>query len=256
MQHTPLPAPLYHRVFGVLYQRIRQGEYPVGTALASEDSLAAELSVSKATIRKAVDELVVRGLIVRRQGKGTFVRRASAEDAGEVFVGSFMDLISGTPGMPVRDVSIETGVRIPEAVRAELGLAGEAGTVVRNRRTVGGVVFVLSTHYLSPAIAAFANDPRLRTEGLLTVLHEGGVALTGAEQSVSAQLADVDVAAALEIDLGAAVLFSKRILESADGPVDVLHSWYRGDLYEWRSRLSIGKDGALRLAPRDEAEKT
>ena len=247
MKHRPPPTPLYQRVFGVLYQRIRSGDYPVGQALDTEDQLAAEFSVSKATIRKAVDELVARGLVVRRQGRGTFVREEAVREIDNVFVGSLIDLISGTPKMPILDTAVERGVRFPNSVRADLGSGQESGTVVRNRRTTGGTVFVYSVHYLSPAIEPFADDPRLRTEGLTSVLYSSDVVLKGAEQSVSAQLADTEVGEQLDIGLGAPVLFSKRVLYSTDGPIDVVHSWYRGDLYEWRAHVDIDGDGHVSL---------
>jgi GntR family transcriptional regulator len=65
--------PLYRQLAGALAEQIRQGELRPGDRLPSEVELTAELNVSRATVTKALDELMARGLLVREQGRGTFV---------------------------------------------------------------------------------------------------------------------------------------------------------------------------------------
>jgi GntR family transcriptional regulator len=86
-------------------------------------------------------------------------------------------------------------------------------------------------------------EKELGKSGLIALLHRKGVKLRTAEQSISAELADAEVARELAIDVGAATLAARRILYSVDGPVDVLHSWYRGDLYESRTSLRFSWSG-------------
>lgn len=249
MTFAPIPAPLYQRVFAVLSQRISLGEYAPGSRLATEDELRAEFDVSKATIRRAVDELVARGQVVRRQGSGTYVREAGAT-APARFVGTMADLIEGTPQLPVLDVVVDECVLFPPAVREALGVVEERGTVYRTRRLLGEVPFVYAVHYVAPSIADVVTESSLHGEGLMSLLHRAQIELTGAEQSVSAQLADAEVADRLNVELGAAVLFVRRVLESPDGPVDCLYSWYRGDLYSWNSRLDLEiTDDGIRVTP-------
>ena len=70
---TPSFQPLYQQIKGLLTQRLETGEWRPGQAIPSEQDLAAQFSVSQGTVRKAIDELAGDNLVVRRQGKGTFV---------------------------------------------------------------------------------------------------------------------------------------------------------------------------------------
>ena len=65
--------PLYKQIKSLLVQRLQQGEWKPGEPIPSELELAARFQVSQGTVRKAVDELAAENLLVRRQGKGTFV---------------------------------------------------------------------------------------------------------------------------------------------------------------------------------------
>lgn len=234
--HEPLPIPLYQRLFGVLLQRIRTGQYRAGERLPTEQELTAEFAVSKSTVRQAVGELVQRGLVTRQQGRGTYVAEDSSDD-GSAFVGSLTDLILGTPRLDLHDVRVETGVPFPASVRDRLRVTEPTGKVVRTRRSLAGALFVYGVHYLSPQIADLVTARALGTGGLIALLKRRGIEPRGAEQSIAARLADAEVAAALQIDVGAATLAARRVLRTDDGEVEVLHSWYRGDLYEWQSAL-------------------
>src|SRR5258708_39970728 len=65
--------PLYARVRERLIERIRSGEWKPGQLIANEFEIAAEFGVSQGTARKAIGDLAAEGLVVRRQGRGTFV---------------------------------------------------------------------------------------------------------------------------------------------------------------------------------------
>ncbi|MFD0917781.1 GntR family transcriptional regulator [Pseudahrensia aquimaris] len=69
--------PLYARVKGALVERLISGQWKPGAMLPSEFAIAAELGVSQGTVRKSLDEMTAQGLLVRRQGKGTFVAEAA-----------------------------------------------------------------------------------------------------------------------------------------------------------------------------------
>jgi GntR family transcriptional regulator len=66
-------SPLYQQIKDLLVQSLERGEWKPGELIPSEIELAARFQVSQGTVRKAVDELATEHLVVRRQGKGTFV---------------------------------------------------------------------------------------------------------------------------------------------------------------------------------------
>src|SRR3954462_1053408 len=70
---TPAFSPLYQQIKGLILQSFEAGEWKPGEAIPSEMELAARFRVSQGTVRKAIDELAAENLVVRRQGKGTFV---------------------------------------------------------------------------------------------------------------------------------------------------------------------------------------
>ena len=237
MQHAPLRLPLYQRVFEVLDQRIRAGVYPVGTALSTEEQLAAEFKVSKATIRQAVGALVERGIVERQQGKGTFVCQDGTLNSTHMFVGSLADLIFGSPSLALRDVSVTRKAPFPTDVQAILGPGNDRGTILRHHRDLDDTPFSYVVQYVSTVVDRYLSADEFSPTGRLLLLRERGMAVKGARQSVSARLADLEVAEHVGCDIGAPVLFAERIVESVEGPIEVIRVWYRGDLYKWETEL-------------------
>src|SRR3546814_10554487 len=78
---APEARPLYAQVRTLLLQRLIEGIWKPGTALPSEMQLAQELGVSQGTVRKALDDLAAENLVVRRQGRGTFVAEHDTDRA-------------------------------------------------------------------------------------------------------------------------------------------------------------------------------
>ena len=89
-------SPLYQQIKGLLLSGLRLGEWKPGEVIPSEMDLAARFHVSQGTVRKAIDELAAENLLVRRQGKGTFVATHAEQQVQFRFLKLVPD--SGTPG--------------------------------------------------------------------------------------------------------------------------------------------------------------
>lgn len=238
-----LPLPLYHQVAAILRQRISNAEYPAGQRLASEDELAVEFSVSRATVRQAVGALVTEGLVVRKQGSGTYVRERSTAILRQRFRGSLADLIRESHDAAPRDIELLHDQPVPPVIAEALELASPLATVVKRTRMIAGEPFAYTITYLPVDVGRAVTPELLQRAALMEILLGAGVELASATQSIRAQLADAELGARIDVELGAAVLYVERVVrDAASRPVEFVRSWYRGDRYEYTVTLDLGEE--------------
>jgi GntR family transcriptional regulator len=244
-----LPLPLHHQVAAVLRQRVADAEYPEGKRLASEDVLAAEFSVSRATVRQAVGALVQEGIVVRKQGSGTYVRPQNTRILRQRFRGSLGDLIRESHNAAPRDIEVSHEQPVPPAIAAALNLETPFATIVRRTRMMAGEPFAYTVTYLPGDLSGQITPEVLSRSALMEVLMHDGVELASATQSIRAQLADSELCAKIDVDLGAPLLYVERIVrDSTERPVEFVRTWYRGDRYEYTVTLELGDEQYQHLA--------
>ena len=241
MIDNALALPLYHQVAGILRQRIDDGVYLAGGRLLSEDELAAEFEVSRATIRQAIGQLVIERRVVRRQGRGTYVEAPDKSVLQQRFRGSLGDLIRESHRATTKNIEVAQAAAIPIDIAEVLQLEAAIGTIVRRTRMMNDEPFAYTVTYLPPDLGAAITPAGLQEKALMELLIDSGVVLSSATQSIRAQLADVAVCSQIEVELGAPVLFVQRIVHDTSGrPVEYVRSWYRGDRYEYAVTLELG----------------
>jgi len=245
---NPLPVPRYHQIYLVLRERLASGEFARGAALPGELQLARNYGVSRVTLRAALDLLVREKLIVRQRGRGTYLRPGvELPQPGPPLLGLLENLIA---------MGLKTSVRVLELsdaaasadVAASLRIApgDRVQKAVRVRSHKGGPVSVLTT-FVPAAVARFGRR-NLAAKPMLQLLEEAGVKVAGAEQTVTAKLADPTSAPLLEVELGAPLLAVTRIVhDQAQRPVQLLRGLYRPDRYHYRMQLTRGGDDIPRV---------
>jgi GntR family transcriptional regulator len=254
--HAPGAVALYHRVYTVLRERLVAGQYPADKPLPGELDLAAAFGVSRVTMRRALDELVLEGLIERSRGRGSFPRTAPA--AAAPVSGSISGLLDNIIAMglktSVRILALESLVAPPD-VAAAMGL--EAADKVQKAvrvRSLDGAPLALMTTFVPQAIASFTRRQLTETP-MLKLLEAEGVSVAHADQTLSAQLADAEVAPLLDVSYGAALLAVTRLVRDDTGrAVQLLRGLYRPDRYEYRMSLDRTGDATRVWVSRDAAD--
>lgn len=213
--------PLYAQVEEIIRQRLIDNYWGPGEALPSEMQLAAELGVSQGTVRKALNDMVAENLLVRHQGRGTFVSEHTERRA--LFL--FFNIVGedGSRTMPVsRTFSCEHR-KATAAERAKLDLAAGAKVITVSRvRSLHDMPTIIDRVTVSQALFPnLGGDIKLPENLYRFYQSEYGITIAKAEESVSAVAATEAEAALLDLEPNAPLLEIDRISLSLDGsPVE------------------------------------
>jgi GntR family transcriptional regulator len=240
------------RIYLVLRDRIAGGALPVGARLPGEPDLAAEHGVARVTIRRALDQLAQDGLVERRPGVGTFVRGGAPLPPTVV---DFSDVFSHLKEMgrrtEVRLLSFGYVLPPPGVAEAlELSPGESAQCAVRVRRMAEGPFSHLTTH-VPGRIGRTYSEADLASQPLLALLERSGLRIGRARQSIGATLAGPEVAAPLEVEIGAPLIALTRLVQDEEGrPVEHLRALYRPDRFSFEMQLQrTGAEGERRWSP-------
>jgi len=240
-QESPTFSPLYKQIRSLIVQALEAGDWQPGQTIPSEQELAVRFGVSQGTVRKAVDELASENILVRRQGKGTFV--STHQDPRAAFRFLRLKAIDGRvvqpKSMPVECMRAKAG---PEAAR-NLGVeAGSPIIVLRRLLKFEGKPVVIDEMYLSGDVFPGLNLDVLKDwHGSLYSLFESrfGVRMIRAEEKVRAVSADRAVAEVLEVAENTPLLSVERLAFTyGDKPVEWRRGLYSTADYYYANELS------------------
>jgi GntR family transcriptional regulator len=241
----PLPLPKYHQIYLVLREQLHEGRFAMG--LPGEFALMEQFGVARVTVRRALQELASEGLILRERGRGTHpvgphggIRTQPPGGTKTTrLTGLLENLVSTSLNTTVKvlDVANVTATReVAHALQIEAGAAVQKAVRVRSTRE--GPLSHITT-WVPAGIASSFGKRELARKPILLLLEESGVQLGTSEQSISARLADAQVASHLGVAVGSALLAVRRLIRDDKGhPVQWLHGLYRPDRYEYRMQLS------------------
>ena len=211
------PIPLYFQVSAFIEGAIESGRVPNGSLFANEIQLAGQLGLSRPTMRRAMQDLVDKGLIVRRRGIGTRVVQPKVRRP--LGLSSLYEDLADSGQAPTTKVLEVEQVTCDEEVADQLGV--EVGTevlkVVRLRSAVGNPIAKL-TNYLPEAVGEFSAE-ELEERGLYQLMRARGIQLHAATQTVGARKATAAEARLLDERPNAALLTMQRTAYDDQGKV-------------------------------------
>ena len=230
---------LYSRVETVLASEIADGDLKVGDQLPTEDSLIVRFGVSRITVRRAIQNLVSRGLVEIRRGKGTFV--AAPKISQELTeLSGFVEDMHTLGRKPTARVIGKEIVTADATVASQLALTkGERVVRIRRVRLADGIPLSFDETYLPLEIGKKIMTDNLKVEPIFSLLERKyDVPLIEAEYKLDAVAADSEVARALRVKQGSPVFRIERTSYSTGPrPVDYETLHYRGDLVRFATRL-------------------
>jgi GntR family transcriptional regulator len=230
--------PVYRRLYSELKQRIRDGVYEPGTLLPSEPALEKDFSVSRTTIRKAMEILANEGLVRVQQGKGTEILNPSTSQQLKQISSVTETLTQKGYLVTTRAMHIESVIP-PEPVRSELQIANNSKVFKLQRvQLADGQPLAIVTNYLNenfvPGFGRFLNS----FTGLYGLLErEYGIVLDHAVERLYAEAASFTEANILDIPVSSPLLCSIRTSYFKNNPIEYGITKFIADRYEYSIHL-------------------
>jgi GntR family transcriptional regulator len=210
--------PLYQQVRDRLTQRIADGTWRGGDMVPSEFQIAAELGVSQGTIRKALDEMTAANLLVRRQGKGTYI--ATHDEARILFQFFKLKPDTGEQVFPESDV-LEVGTGEASALEvAKLAIPAKTRVIrIRRARSLAGRRSIIEKIVLPLPLFEGLQEGPIPNNLYQVYADRFGVTVAGGSETLKAVVASAEDAAILNLQAGAPVLLIDRVAIAIDGRV-------------------------------------
>ena len=238
--HTDGRLPLYQRLRDELAAKIADTEWRPGAALPSEQSLARAYEVSPGTMRKAIGALVEEGLLERRQGKGTFVRKADFNDS--LFRFFRFQGRGGKRVIPQSRILRREVVPAPAEPAAKLGIADGVPVIRMARlRLFAGRPGLAEDIWLPfERFAPFMEVATGDIGDLLYPVYETlcGQVIAYAEEDLTAETVDAHYAELLDVAAGTSVIVIERLAFGFDDePLEWRRSRGRADQFHYHVEI-------------------
>jgi GntR family transcriptional regulator len=235
-----IPAPQYIQIAESLLRRIESGELTAGARLPPERELSKTLGVTRSTVREAFNVLEDRGLLIRRQGQGTFVATPKIERQAA-------KLVPFTKGMEKRGFKTENKMISLEKIPAEASMAAELNIPVSDPvffihrvRLINKEPVLLERLFVPeirfPDLDQFDFSKRSLYEVMET---EFGVKVSRARQSLEPVAASESEAKLLNISVSAPLMLERRVaFDQNDHPVEYARDLFRGDRFRFVTEVA------------------
>lgn len=237
--------PLYFQLEQIIKSKILMGEFVFGDQIPTEKDLCQTYQVSSITARQAILNLVNEGLLIRKQGKGTFVaeRLRKIKDIKTLRLsGDINDIIpEGLRSQKVKVLDINK-IKTPQRVAELLQIEGDKEIIhVRRTRSDNSVPVSYIKNYLPLKIGEKIKREDLYVYPMLDILRNRlKIPLTGGIQYVEAIVADYDIASALSVNIASPILYLETVIfERRKRPVEFVQTFYRPDQFRYSVKLGL-----------------
>ncbi len=232
------PVPLYFQLQEILRGKILAGEYGPGDLIPSEKELQEKFSVSRITVRNAINGLVFEDLLIKKQGHGTIVAYPRMMEDGNSKLKSFTEKMA-QQGSEISTDVLEV-LRIPATERIAEHLNVSVGDDIiysKRLRKVDGEPIALFENYISTRTGVTDKDD---FSGSVYNIFEKkyGIKISGAEKVIEADIARSEDASLLKIPTGDPILIIRyTTFDNDNNPIEYSEGVYRADRYKYFVKL-------------------
>jgi GntR family transcriptional regulator len=220
----------YIQLASLFRRRIQSGEWRVGKQIPTVDELGAECGVARATIRQALGQLEVEGLIERYRAKGTFVKERTNDQLWCEVATDWSGLLMSRDGATIELLSDQRGHQ-PLQIPHPIGQLAPSYRRLRRRHSRGGVPFLLAELYIDERLTRSMTRKIFETKTALRLIADiPGLKIKDARQSLTVGTADMETAHALNLPLNSPIVYVYRsVVDRAGSLVFIGEGLYRGD---------------------------
>jgi len=227
--------PLYFQLKEIFHDKIESEELKEGDMIPSENELQQIYGVSRATVRKAIELLVYEGLLDKKKGRGTFVKRRKIEEQLPVLK-SFTEEMSGRNAS--KKVISAAYQKATSGISTLMKLPPDERVFSLKRLMVVDSIPLGILHSLIPAKFELSLDEDY-TKSLYRILEKKGVRLKEAEQTIEVRMTTDEETQLLELDAPCPTLVIRRLAYSVNHEVvEYVEGVYRGDCYRYNCKLT------------------
>jgi GntR family transcriptional regulator len=227
--------PLYFQLKEIFHDKIENEELKEGDMIPSENELQQIYGVSRATVRKAIELLVYEGLMDKKKGKGTFVKRRKIEEELPVLK-SFTEEMSGRDAY--KEVLSMAYIKAPAAISSRMKLPPDESVFSLKRlMVVDGMPLGILHSYIPARFGLSLEEDYAKS--LYRILEKKGIRLKEAEQTIEVRMATREEIRLLKLEVPLPTLVIKRLAYSVNQePVEYVKGVYRGDRYRYNFKLT------------------
>jgi DNA-binding GntR family transcriptional regulator len=228
------PVPLYYQVSRQIEAAIERGDLAAGARLENETGFALRWGLSRPTVRRAMQELVDKGLVVRKRGIGTQVVGYDHVNR-QIQLTSLFDDLAASGQNPTTSVLTHEITAADDLVAGKLNLVGRTNVLhIERLRFANAEPLALMRNWLPLDVAGSFTVEQLKAGGLYAMFRASGVHTRIASQRIGARLAEAAEAEPLRVPPGAALLTAERTTYDDNGrAVEYGRHVYRADKYSF-----------------------
>jgi DNA-binding GntR family transcriptional regulator len=228
-----VPVLIYQQVADWISQQINSGAWPEHFQLPSEFDLAAQLGVSRGTIRKAISDLIKKGGLIVIHGRGTFVSSQTLEQPlADQLIAFSEDLIQ--KGVPFETQVVEQKlITPPQKIALLLSLENEKIFFLKRLRLINGKPIVLFENYIVSHHCPGIELIDFSKERVFQTLEQTyGIELGWGWRTFQAKTASDEIAALLQAAPCDPVMYMEQLVRQKDGdPIEYSNLWLKGDSF-------------------------